>query len=125
VSFGAQQIITTAANSAYSVYATDIDGDGDQDVLSASSRDHTIAWHENRSTQPKWPQLNPDVRNGIQSKWEAREVELLVTILEGASSHDHLNEIWRLHKGRQGWRSARAAARGSVISTWRPPGGGK
>jgi hypothetical protein len=34
--FGAQQVISTAALGAISVYATDIDGDGDMDVLSAS-----------------------------------------------------------------------------------------
>ena len=31
---------------AYSVYATDLDGDGDQDVLSASYNDDKIAWYE-------------------------------------------------------------------------------
>ena len=46
-SFGAQQIITTNADGANSVYATDIDGDGDMDVLSASSYDHKIALYEN------------------------------------------------------------------------------
>ena len=47
-SFGSQQVITTAAAGALSVYAADIDGDGDMDVLSASSADDaTIAWYEN------------------------------------------------------------------------------
>ncbi|MCZ6594998.1 MAG: T9SS type A sorting domain-containing protein [Bacteroidetes bacterium] len=46
-SFGAQQIITTNADAAVSVYATDIDGDGDMDVLSASENDDKIAWYEN------------------------------------------------------------------------------
>ena len=45
--FGSQQVITTAADSATSVYATDLDGDGDADVLSASELDNKIAWHEN------------------------------------------------------------------------------
>ena len=45
--FGPQQVITTAANVAMSVYATDLDGDGDADVLSASYWDHKIAWYEN------------------------------------------------------------------------------
>ncbi|KGE86773.1 FG-GAP repeat domain-containing protein, partial [Phaeodactylibacter xiamenensis] len=45
--FGAQQVITTSANGARSVYAMDLDGDGDADVLSASSNDDKIAWYEN------------------------------------------------------------------------------
>jgi hypothetical protein len=45
--FGAQQVISTAALSTRSVYATDLDGDGDMDVLSASYADNKIAWYEN------------------------------------------------------------------------------
>ena len=45
--FGSQQIITTNANGAGSVYAEDLDGDGDMDVLSASQGDGKIAWYEN------------------------------------------------------------------------------
>ena len=36
--------ITTSADAARCVFATDVDGDGDVDVLSASSNDDTIAW---------------------------------------------------------------------------------
>ena len=39
--------ITTSADAAFSVYAVDIDGDGDIDVLSASMSDDKIAWYEN------------------------------------------------------------------------------
>lgn len=39
-----KQIITTNANGACGVYACDIDGDGDIDVLSASITDNKIAW---------------------------------------------------------------------------------
>ena len=39
--------ITTSADGAQSVYAIDIDGDGDIDVLSASFNDDKIAWYEN------------------------------------------------------------------------------
>ena len=46
-SFGPEQIITTDADHANSVYAIDIDGDGDMDVLSASREDNKIAWYEN------------------------------------------------------------------------------
>ncbi|MDE0916357.1 MAG: VCBS repeat-containing protein, partial [Planctomycetota bacterium] len=45
--FGAGQVITTGTVRACSVYATDLDGDGDADVLSASWFDDKIAWHEN------------------------------------------------------------------------------
>ena len=44
--FGEQQVITTVARAAYSVYAADVDGDGDIDVLSASRDDDKIAWYE-------------------------------------------------------------------------------
>ena len=43
--FGPQQVISTFGTSARSVYAADLDGDGDADVLSASST--TVAWNEN------------------------------------------------------------------------------
>ncbi|WP_179007635.1 T9SS type A sorting domain-containing protein [Winogradskyella forsetii] len=45
--FGPQQIITSNADGTLSVYAIDIDNDGDIDILSASLNDNTIAWHEN------------------------------------------------------------------------------
>jgi len=49
--FGLQQIITTNANGAQSVFCSDLDGDGDNDVLSASNFDNKIAWHENMDNQ--------------------------------------------------------------------------
>ncbi len=45
--FSSEQVITSAAEEARSVFASDLDGDGDADVLSASSRDRKIAWYEN------------------------------------------------------------------------------
>ncbi|MFB6272223.1 MAG: T9SS type A sorting domain-containing protein [Salinibacter sp.] len=47
--FGQQQTITTDAYRAESVYATDLDGDGNPDVLSASAGDDKIAWYENQT----------------------------------------------------------------------------
>lgn len=45
--FSGPQVIDGAAEGAESVFAVDLDRDGDMDVLSASVSDDTIAWHEN------------------------------------------------------------------------------
>jgi hypothetical protein len=45
--FGPQQVITTSAQGAQSVYAADLDNDGYTDVLSASWNDNKIAWYRN------------------------------------------------------------------------------
>ncbi len=47
-SFGGEQVITTSAVGAASVFVADLDGDGDGDVLSASTGDDTVAAYENR-----------------------------------------------------------------------------
>lgn len=54
-----ERVITTSADGALSVFATDVDGDGDTDVLSASSGDDKVAWYENR-TLPKRGDLDGD-----------------------------------------------------------------
>jgi len=45
--FGPIQYIIDDAQSAYSVYSGDMDGDGDIDALSSSLSDGSIAWYEN------------------------------------------------------------------------------
>jgi cysteine-rich repeat protein len=47
-----ERVISTAAEKPRSVFATDVDGDGDTDVLSASSLDNKVAWHENDGGSP-------------------------------------------------------------------------
>ncbi len=47
----ATHTITTSADEAHSVYAVDLDGDGDVDVLSASGDDSKIAWYENDGSE--------------------------------------------------------------------------
>ena len=42
-----EDIITNSANAPTSVFAEDIDGDGDKDILVASNYDDTVAWYEN------------------------------------------------------------------------------
>ncbi len=45
--FGPQQIIVTNIFVIKSIFASDLDGDGDLDVLSASRNDNIVAWYEN------------------------------------------------------------------------------
>ena len=46
-----EKTITTGADGAEAVFAADMDGDGDLDVLSASQSDKMIAWYENDGAQ--------------------------------------------------------------------------
>ena len=45
--FGTTSIIWSSHSDPTEVHAADLDGDGDMDVLSASSGDHTVAWYKN------------------------------------------------------------------------------
>ncbi|MFK7749373.1 MAG: FG-GAP repeat domain-containing protein, partial [Kordia sp.] len=49
--FGTQQTISTLTNGARIVRASDVDGDGDLDIVSGSHRDNKIAWYENTDGQ--------------------------------------------------------------------------
>ena len=53
--FGPRQVISRPASLVFflSVFAADLDGDGDFDVLSAANREDRIAWYENLT-----PRLN-------------------------------------------------------------------
>ena len=48
--FGVRDAISTDVDGAFSVFACDVDGDGDVDVLSASHSDDRIAWYENNGS---------------------------------------------------------------------------
>ena len=45
--FGPQQIISSNADYAWAAYAADLDGDGDEDVLSVSEFDDKLVWYKN------------------------------------------------------------------------------
>ncbi len=70
--FGAKQLITTDILYATSVFAADLDNDGDMDVLSASSGDDKIAWYENDGTGSFGPQqIITTNADGAQSVYAA------------------------------------------------------
>jgi len=55
--------IITDADGANSVFAADMDNDGDMDIVSASSNDDTIAWYENDgNANPSWTAREIDTR---------------------------------------------------------------
>ena len=45
--FGTAQLITSTATNARSVFAADLDGDTDLDIVSSDSGDYTVTWFEN------------------------------------------------------------------------------
>jgi hypothetical protein len=73
--FGQQKTITTSADAAAGVYAADVDGDGDMDVLSASYRDNKIAWYEN---------LSPHVAAGDANRDMQFDQQDIVLVLQAA-----------------------------------------
>ena len=69
---GPEQVISTATDGLEGIYATDLDGDGDVDVLSASSIDDRVAWYENLGGGVFGPQVViSNAANGANSVFAA------------------------------------------------------
>ncbi len=72
VNFTTQQIISLSTDGARSVYAADLDGDGDIDVLSASELDNKIVWYSNNGHGNFGnAQVITNVANGASSVYTA------------------------------------------------------
>jgi hypothetical protein len=63
-----RHIVSGVADYARSVYAADLDNDGDLDLMSASQLDHKVAWYENLGGAPlQWREYAPDTgASGVQ-----------------------------------------------------------
>jgi len=46
-----EQVVVSTADGASDILAVDVDGDGDTDLVTASSNDNTIAWYENDGSE--------------------------------------------------------------------------
>ena len=86
--FGAQQLITTLANGATSVFSVDVDGDGDPDVLSSSSSDDEIAWYENQGGQ--FSLVTTDVAQGTVANNQVEDVLAIRVTHEGRAGDSPL-----------------------------------
>lgn len=90
--FGPQQIIQEGgARGPISVFASDLDGDGDQDVLWASEHDNQIAWHENLGAGAFGPRR-------VISTLANRPMSVVSVDLDGDGDQDVLSASFRDHK---------------------------
>ena len=96
-SFGPQQVISRLADGARSVFAADLDRDGDVDVLSASFNDRKIAWYENADGQGSFGRqriISRDVANA-QAVFAADVDQDGDVDVFAASSGDHKIALYR------------------------------
>ena len=67
--------ITTSADAARDVHVADMDGDGDLDIVSASSGDNTIAWYENDgAADPSWSAA--DIANSVDGAMDVHVADM-------------------------------------------------
>ncbi len=83
-----EHVISTSANGAYSVFAADVDGDGDTDVLSASYSDDKIAWYESDGGLP------PSFTERVISTIADKATSVFPTDVDGDGDTDVLSASW-------------------------------
>ena len=81
----AERVISTTADGAHSVFAADVDGDGNTDVLSASFLDDKIAWYESDGGSP------PSFTERVISTTAVRALSIFATDVDGDGDADVLS----------------------------------
>ena len=92
--------IASNMDGAYSVYAIDVDGDSDIDVLSASYWDNTIAWYENDGNQNFTTHIVTASADGACSVY-AIDVDSDSDIDVLSASYDDNKIVWYENDGSQ------------------------
>ncbi|KAH8043543.1 6-phosphogluconolactonase [Aureococcus anophagefferens] len=83
-----ERIVTTLADYAQSVFAIDVDGDGDVDALSASYYDDTVAWYENDGSQSFTERIVTTLMDGAKSviAIDSFTDRIITTLADGGTS---------------------------------------
>ncbi len=92
--------ISITADSARSVFAADMDGDGDMDALSASDYDNEIAWHENDGNQNFTAHIIYSLADSAQSVYAA-DVDGDGDMDALSASEDDNKIVWYENNGSQ------------------------
>ena len=95
-----EHAISTSADGAKSVYAADLDGDGDIDIVSASGIDDKIAWYENDGAQNFTEHVITDTANVATSVYAVDlDGDGDMDVLSG--SYSGYNIIWYENDGNE------------------------
>jgi hypothetical protein len=87
-----ERVISTTANGAASVFATDVDGDGDTDVLAALGNDDSIVWYESDGgSPPSWTERV--ISTDATGAWA-----VFATDVDGDGDTDVLSASRNVHK---------------------------
>ncbi len=96
-----QKVISTTADGARSVYAADLDGDRNLDVLSASENDDKIAWYENTGDGDNlfgYEEGNPSANQKVISEYAEGARSVYVADLDGDRDLDVLSASYTTNK---------------------------
>jgi len=97
-----EHTITNTADYVYSMFAIDVDGDGDIGVLSASVNDDTVAWYENDANQGFTKHTITNTADGAISVF-AIDVDRDGDVDVLSASHEDVTVAWYENDGNQGF----------------------